>query len=137
MTATSISPGGQAIAATASASRHGLEQCELVKRTQVIDRLHHNLVIRSADGSEVTLHGYHISGRGEFSTSAEVSLSKHTKWNVEELAIKSAEARFRRDAEVAVGEPFGMLLYCPPTDRRVWINFGRVEAIGICPSSES
>jgi len=57
-----------------------------------------------------------------------------TDWHVKKLTTDAAEALFRRDAKVTVGEPFGLLLYYPQEDRRVWINLGTVSEICMASS---
>jgi hypothetical protein len=55
--------------------------------------------------------------------------------DVDETAC--AEARFRRDAEVAVGEPFDITLHYREPDKRVLCGFRQVAAIAVCPPDAS
>jgi hypothetical protein len=103
-----------------------------VNQLSVIDGLHDELLIQSADGSEVRLTGCRFGSVGDCFTSAYIQMAKNARWEVPEVEGQ-AEGRFRRDAEVQVGKSFGMLFYYHESDRSVWINFGRVAAILVWP----
>jgi hypothetical protein len=60
-----------------------------------------------------------------------VTMADGTNWKVERVADDPVEARFQRDAEVALGEPFSLLLFLPTEGRRVRITLGKVVAIRI------
>jgi hypothetical protein len=100
---------------------------------RVIDALQGQLLIESADGSEVTLEGYNVGSHYCYTTKARLRMSKETRWDVPEVEEPRAEGRFSRDTEVCVGKPFGMLFYYPDHDRRVWISLGCVKAVETDP----
>lgn len=102
---------------------------------RVIDALQGELLIRSADGSEVTLEGYTTGSHYCSTKRAQLRMAKETRWDVPEVEEPTTEGRFSKDTEVRVGEPFGMLFYYPDHDRRVWISLGRVKAVSIRPPS--
>lgn len=108
--------------------------CNSVKRIGLLDGLRDLLLIRSLSGSELMLHGCRAGSAGEYLTAARVAMADGTDWHVKKLTTDAAEALFRRDAKVTVGEPFGLLLYYPQEDRRVWINLGTVSEICMASS---
>jgi hypothetical protein len=105
------------------------ENCNFVERIGLVDGLRDLLLIRSSSGSELALHGCRVGPAGEYLTAAKVAMADGTDWRVQKVTSDAAEALFRRDAKVVVGEPFGLLLYYPDEDRRVWINLGTVDQI--------
>jgi hypothetical protein len=104
-----------------------------VERISLLDGLRNRLLIRSSSGSELMLHGCRAGSTGEYLTAARVTMAASTDWQVKKVTSEGAEALFRRDAKVTVGEPFGLLLHYPQEDRRIWVNLGTVAEI--CVSS--
>jgi hypothetical protein len=106
--------------------------CELVDRIALVDGAHDYMVIRSANGSEIILGPWRLTGMGDCVTSARVSMAAGTHWQVEKIRSDSTEAYFLRDAEVAVGEPFSIVLSPSSERRHLRINLARVTAISVC-----
>jgi len=106
--------------------------CELVDRIAIVDGADDYMIIRSASGSEIILGPWRLTGVGECVTSARVSMAAGTHWQVDKIRSDSTEAIFLRDAEVAVGEPFSLVLSPSSEHRHLRINLGRVSAISVC-----
>jgi hypothetical protein len=100
---------------------------------KMIDALQGELLIRSADGSEVALEGCTIGPHYCSTKRARLRMAEETRWDVPEVEEPTTEGRFSSDTEVRVGEPFGMLFYYPEHDRRVWISLGRVKNFKTSP----
>jgi hypothetical protein len=107
----------------------GKEDYSPVERITLLDGLRDRLLIRSSSGSELMLQGCRVGSTGEYLTAAEVTMAPGTDWHVKKVTSGDAEALFRRDAKVTVGEPFGLLIHYPQEDRRIWVNLGTVTDI--------
>jgi hypothetical protein len=100
-----------------------------VERTTLLDGLRDRLLIRSSSGSELMLQGCRAGSTGEYLTTAKVTMAAGTEWHVKKVTSGDAEALFRRDTKVTVGEPFGLLIHYLREDRRIWVNLGTVTEI--------
>jgi hypothetical protein len=106
--------------------------CEPVSRIGLVDGVRGTLMIESANGSQLELSNWRLVDGGECTALAHITMANSTDWQVPGITANKAEVRFRRNAEVAVGEPFGILLFSSERDRWVWLNLGRVARIGVC-----
>lgn len=104
---------------------------ELVSRTTLADGAYNHMTIRSASGSEVTLGPWWLTAVGDCMTSARFAMADDTYWEVDKSGSDYVEASFRRDAEVAVGQPFSILVCSSSEHRRLRISLGRVAAIHV------
>jgi hypothetical protein len=104
---------------------------EAVDRIALAEGAQVRMVIRSVEGSELILGPWRLTAMGDCITPIHISMARGTNWEVDRMAGERGEARFLRDAEVVVGQPFS-IVFSSPEDRRLRISLGEVTAIRIC-----
>jgi len=104
---------------------------EAVDRIALAEGAQDRMVIRSVEGSELILGPWRLTAMGDCITPIHISMARGTNWEVDRIAGERGEARFLRDAEVVVGQPFSIVL-SSPEGRRLRISLGQVTAIQVC-----
>src|SRR5215813_13301521 len=97
-----------------------------VMRVALVDGAFSHMLIESEDGSELALGPWRMTGAGDYVSSARVTMADGTDWQVDPIFGDLVEARFERNAEVAVGHPFSIVLFFPAENRPFRINLGKV-----------